>query len=92
MKNSTVFIILLSLLLAFILQTLGFILSIHKPLWRDEINTQTYTINESYTDILLGKDKMEGNVAPLFISSKKHSVIFVISKPPAMASGGLGLH
>ena len=88
MKRTTIVILSLSLLLVFILQTLGFSLTAPKPLWRDELNTQTYTLNESYADILLGKSEMEGNRAPFFyLQQKIFCAIFHFQTPQPWLEG-----
>lgn len=88
MKQPPALILFLSLLLVFILQTLGFLLAIHKPLWRDELNTQTYAINESYADILSGKNEMEGNTSPFFyIQQKIFCDIFHFQTPQPWLEG-----
>lgn len=53
------------------LQTVGLSLAAHKHLWGDELHTQRYSINASYSDLLLGHNKEEGNTAPLFYVPQK---------------------
>jgi hypothetical protein len=87
-KQSYFPILFLSILLVFILQALGYTLAIHKPLWRDELNTQTYTINESYADLLSGKNEMEGNKSPFFyIQQKIFCDVFHYQTPAAWLQG-----
>jgi len=72
MKPSSPLVILIfSVLLFTLLEIIGTSMSMIKPLWRDELNTQSYTIHESYTDILKGRNPMEGNRAPLFYLTQK---------------------
>jgi len=60
-----------SFVLLMVLLVVGFNLARHKPLWTDEIYSQTVSVEGfSYSDILLGKVK-EGNPCPLFYLIQK---------------------
>ena len=60
-----------SFILLMVLLAIGFNLARHKPLWTDEIYSQTVSVEKfSYPDILLGKVK-EGNTCPLFYLIQK---------------------
>lgn len=54
-----------------VLQALGFTLANHRPLWTDELHTQTASLPRSYSDIIQGKLRSEGNRAPLFYLQQK---------------------
>jgi hypothetical protein len=89
MKQPSNPILFFSLLLALIFQSLGFMLAFHRPLGGDEFNTQRSTLAvESYTDILLGKDKTEGNTSPLFyVLQKIWCDVFHFQTPQAWLDG-----
>ncbi len=71
-----------------ILLSNGFYLSSQKPLWSDEILSQTLTINQSYSDLLLKKNPQEGNVSPLFyILQKSFCDLFGFRTPTPWLNG-----
>ncbi len=49
----------------------GFNKTNFKPLWNDEINTQTKTLNQSYSNILLRNHVFDDSLAPLFYIQQK---------------------
>jgi len=62
----------LSGILFFLLLILGFHLAQRKPIWNDEIMTQTHSIDRlSYGQILRGLTRVEGNNHPLFYLIQK---------------------
>lgn len=88
MKQRSKLIFVLSVLLLSIFLILGLALAHHKSLWRDEINTQTYTVHEPYIDILSGKNTNEGNRAPLFyVQQKAFCDIFHFHTPEPWLNG-----
>lgn len=69
-----------------VLLSIGFNLARHKPLWTDEIYSQTVSISRfSYLDIFLGRVK-EGNTCPLFYLMQK---VICAPTPDQRPSSGL---
>jgi hypothetical protein len=63
---------LLTALLFVLLNIFGISIALHKPLWLDELQTQYYTTqNLPWDRVLIGKNQMEGNNAPLYYLTQK---------------------
>jgi len=80
-KNSNKFPYIISIILFLFLFKFGLLLAEHKPLWNDEIFSQTNVEVRSYAQLFLGKAS-EGNNCPLFYVLQKAICDLVKYKAP----------